>query len=112
MRNIKLGLYIREAILKNTARPTSGEEKKFTIPKVLRTSTSREGDSELGLILFCGIANELGMTIDEIVLSLSVDAAEARFKIQKFSEMVGDVRFDNKIKLIHNYLRLKYGISE
>lgn len=110
-KDLTIGLRIKEAITKNVCHPTAGEEKRFTVSKLLRTSTSREGDSEVGLILFCGIADELGLTTDEIVIILSVDAEEARFKIKRYSELIDEPRFKNKIKLVKNYLKLKYGIT-
>jgi hypothetical protein len=102
---------IREAVLKNTCRPLP-KEKELSDIKRLRVSALREGDSQMGVLLFVGIANELKIDIEQISSCEGIEHEEVRFKISKFKTklaVVGedrDNRFHYKVQLIRNYLKL------
>jgi len=97
---------LREAVMKNTCRPTQEELAKLTIDKPLRTSRSWEEDSEMGMILFIGIATEMGADSGEIETAISVDAKEVDYKRGVYTKLLKRVRFTNKVVLIKNYMRL------
>ena len=102
---------LREAVLKNTCRPTD-EEAKELADKSLRTSRYWEGDSEMGLILFIGIASNYGYSSTEIEMVISVDFEQVQFKRSVYDRAMNSsvatlsaLRMRNKTKLIKNYLR-------
>lgn len=105
---------LKKAVLANTCRPTPKEDAELTTDKAIRTSPSWEGDSEIGVLLYVGLAAEMGFQLGDITTALSVEHEEAKYKINRFKEIVAgenvarDVRWrlNNKIMLIKNYLRL------
>lgn len=103
---------IKEAIIKNVCAPDAEELEDLATSKIIRTSTKREGDAELGIILLIGISAMFGYPYHEISMLTSVEYDEYEFKLKKFrARLKGDRnRFWNKVKLILNYLRLKYGV--
>lgn len=105
---------IKEAIIKNTCPPDDDEKEDLSTSKVVRTSIKREGDAELGMILLIGISHAFGYSFNEISLLASVGHDEYEFKLGKYQtrSKLNNTRFINKIKLINNYLRLKYGVSK
>jgi hypothetical protein len=102
---------IQEAIRKNICAPDEKENEDFTISRLIRASIKREGDSQLGLVLFVGISDEHGYKYHDIESIASLQRDEYKFKLSKYrrKSRSNDTRFLNKIKLIQNYLRLKYG---
>jgi hypothetical protein len=103
---------IQEAIRKNICAPDEAESDDFTVSRIIRASTKREGDSQLGVVLFVGLADELGYKYHDIESIASLQRDEYKFKLSKFrrKSKSNDTRFLNKIKLVKNYLRLKYGV--
>jgi hypothetical protein len=103
-------LKIQEAISKNVCPPDENEEQNFSIPKSLRASISREGDSQLAILLFVGIATDYGYSPADIKIFLNIRSEEFKYKLSKYKRKSrsNDVRFINKILLVKNYLRFKY----
>lgn len=120
---------LNEAILKNTVRPRPHEEQKMSISKSIRCSPEIEGDSQLGIVLFCGIASiHYGIPKNEIMDYLGVDSSEFTYKVNKFIENTGSagklpqkfngaafdiisnneidlIKIRNKVKLVKNYVQ-------
>lgn len=98
-----------EAVLKNTIRPTEKEMSKIRVEKKILTSPKMEGDSKIGMILFCGIATLQGLSEEGIMDFLCIEGKpELDYKIEEFSRLMRDDHgFGVKIKLINNYLNLK-----
>lgn len=103
---------LQEAILKNICAPSSNEMEEFTISRFIRASGKMEGDSQLGILLFIGLADRYDYPYAEIANMATVEYEEYRFKLSKYKRKCksNDSRFLNKKKLIENYLRLKYGV--
>lgn len=102
----KLLWLVREAVVKNTCRPLPIEREAYD-PRSIRVSTLREGDSQIGIMLFVGVANELGFTAEEIMMSEGIEKLEVDYKIEKYNEKIKyDKRFGNKRKLVRNFLKL------
>jgi hypothetical protein len=121
---------LKEAVLANTVRPRPDEEKKLTVSKLIRTSPEVEGDSQLAMILFVGIASSIyNVNSSEIIEYFGMEPEEFEFKVKKFnvhhsiskklrpldymsmqedpSPMNFDMRkFANKVKLIKTYIHL------
>lgn len=98
---------IREAVVKNTCRPLPVEREAYD-PRSIRVSTLREGDSQIGIMLFVGVATRLGFTSEEIVMSEGIEHKEVAYKYQKYTDKIAtDKRFANKSKLVFNYLKLE-----
>lgn len=96
---------IEEAISKNVCKPTKKEELEFSIDRRFRASPSAEGDSQMGIILFCGIAKDSGFTKDDILLFASIQPSVYSFKIEKYNRLLRQSkRFVNKVKLIKTYI--------
>lgn len=93
-------IYILEAIRKNII-TTRGEEYDFDVDRV------KEGDGRIALILFIGIATEYGYEPYDIMVFLNVQRKEFQYKLGEYQKKT-DRRFQNKRKLIINYLKLKY----
>lgn len=76
---------LKEAVLKNTVRPRPEEEEKMTVSRFIRCSPEIEGDSQLGIILFCGLAHKFyGLTQSEIIDHVGIEPEEFKFKVHKF----------------------------
>lgn len=105
----KLGM-LKQAILVNTCRPKEKEREKITVDRIIQTSPSQEGDTQLGLILFIGMASKLGFKKSEIMDYLSIEFDEEyNYKLGKFEEMLNSKdhkRFKVKVDLVVNYLFL------
>lgn len=101
---------IREAITKNVC--DCGDEM-YTIVKDMRANSKLEGDSQLKMVLFVGLAHSYGYTQTDIMLLAHLQKKEFTYKLRKFRrKMAGiDARFKTKIKLINNYLKYRYGIQ-
>lgn len=101
---------IMEAVKKNVCAPGEEEMEDYTISRCVRASTKNEGDSQVGIVLFVGIATDYNYTYSDISTIASLEFEEYRFKLSKYKRKSrsNDTRFRNKIKLIKNYLRLKY----
>jgi len=96
---------LETAIKKNVASPKPDEWEKYEFAKKLPSSPSAEGNYELGLMLFIGIAYGLGVSQEEIEMYLSIEEAEFDFKLMAYEERNNiDPRFQTKVKLIRNYL--------
>jgi hypothetical protein len=70
----------------------------------------REGDSQLGLMIFIGLATHYGYGADEISLAEGIEEKVIRSKSKKFHEKWAtkmDGKFVNKVKLVSNYINLK-----
>jgi hypothetical protein len=99
---------LREAVLKNTARP-GNDESKGVAEKPLRTSQYWEGDAEMGVILFIGIAMSYGFTPFELTQFVAVEREQVLFKNEHYNKMMkddglGGARMRVKTELIKNYL--------
>jgi hypothetical protein len=96
---------LEEAIIKNTCPPREGE--KFTQSKKLRVSGELEGDSQLGVLLFVGVAAKYGVPRPEVTEYIGIEVDEHDYKINKFSieHVAGNTRLINKTKLIFNYIK-------
>ncbi len=126
--NDKFFFLLNEAIIKNTVRPRPNELEKMTVSKVIRCSPEIEGDSQLGILLFCGIAHvQYGVSKNKIMDYIGVEPEEFRFKIDKFKknldeanklpklhanviDVLGPHQLDlyklkNKVTLINNYIK-------
>lgn len=104
---IKLGL-VEQAVLANTCRPKASELKKITIIRKIQTSPSLEGDSQLGMILFVGVARAFfGLSQKQIMDHLSIEGGnEYEYKLGKFEELkLTSKRFFNKVCLAYNHIR-------
>lgn len=124
---------IKEAVLANTARPTEEEDLRFTQDRFIRCSQNMEGNSQVGIILFAGVAKQFGFPDSHIMMYASIEREQLVFKLQEFREKnnagqmkIGlrvkykkgiidpsfaddfdeDVRFAYKVILIKNYLKL------
>lgn len=121
---------LKEAILKNTVRPRPEEEDKITVSKLIRCSPQIEGDSQLGIMLFCGIASVgYGCKSNEIMEYLGIEQNEFNYKLKKFIEnyrsaqslkpLHSGIPFDilsgrefdlrklkNKVSMVNNYISL------
>jgi hypothetical protein len=110
---------VHEAVLKNTCRPAEGEEYEFS--RFIRCSPNAEGNSQIGTILFVGVAQSYRFTAGDIMGFSGLERAEYDFKLAAYKEAQiraalaqkyhkldawenDDVRFINKIKLIKNWL--------
>lgn len=102
---------IQEAISKNICLPDHDEQNDPTMPRILQASPKREGDSQLGLILFIGVSNEYGYTFGDIVSIIPLEREEYNYKLGKYKRKAkhGEDRFINKIKLVRAYLKFRYG---
>jgi hypothetical protein len=96
------------AVLKNTGRPTVKEMEKIKVEKKILTSPKFEGDSKIGMILFCGMAKLQEISDDEVMDFLCIEGApELEYKLKEFSKLMAEDReFQVKIKLVNNYLNL------
>lgn len=120
---------LHEAVLVNTVRPREEEMKKITVSKMIRCSPEVEGDSQLGTMLFIGIAHSFRVPQNEIIDFLGIEVEEYQFKLNKYIkhyleakklppmikstisfDLMPSSEFDRrkliaKIKLITNYIR-------
>lgn len=103
---------VQEAILKNICSPSEEEVDDYTVSRYIRASTKREGDSQVGIVLFVGICAEYKYSFADISTIASLEREEYLFKLAKYKRKSrsNDKRFLAKIKLVKNYLRLKYGV--
>lgn len=120
---------LKEAVIKNTVRPRPEEEEKMTVSRLIRCSPEIEGDSQLGIVLFCGIANTVyGVSDHDIIDHLGIEPEEYKFKLKKYRnnmyeasllgpttgeafQVISSREFDlrklqNKVKLIKKYISL------
>jgi hypothetical protein len=97
---------LEEAILKNTCPPRPGE--KFTQSKKLRVSGEVEGDSQLGMILFVGVANYFNITRADTTEFIGIEPEEYDYKLRKFHDGTDteETRMTFKFKLVSNYVKL------
>jgi len=97
-----------EAVLKNTVRPTEKEMAKIKVDKKILTSPKMEGDSKIGMTLFCGIARLEKISDESVMDFLCIEGSdELEYKNNEFCRlMMDDKEFGIKIKLVQNYLRL------
>ena len=104
---------LERAVLANTHRPDEAEMEEIKVHKKIMTSLKLEGDSKMGMILFVGIAKSLGASRDEIIDHIGLEFIEEyNHKFSEFNRYLAHknhhtrIRFENKIKLINNYLTL------
>ena len=100
------------AVEKNTCRPKQKEAKEITVKRKILASPSMEGDSQIGMILFVGVAHEMGYNKLAIKNYLSIEFdGEFDYKLRKYKAKLDDAkddkvsRFRNKVILIKNHLR-------
>lgn len=100
---------IREACIKNLCPP---QNETFKISRSIQVSAKYEGDSQLGLMIFIGVATEHGYSYSEIAMAEHVNYDEYVYKRSKYKRKLRtkEKRFGVKVKLIKNYLRLRYGV--
>lgn len=133
----KFFFLLNEAIVKNTVRPRPNEEEKMTVSRVIRCSPEIEGDSQLGILLFCGMASVIyNIPGNAIIDHTGIEQNEFAYKVKKFKtnlskasklpklknkltfEVISNQELDlrklhNKVRLINNYIMLygsKYNI--
>lgn len=98
---------LERAIRANVSPPKPEELLKYEFAKKLPASPSLEGNFEIGLILFIGIA--AGFTVgtkEAVEMYLSIDSSECAFKLNDYNERLEkSKRFRTKIKLILNYMK-------
>ena len=98
---------IKEAVSKNVSSPRKGE--KFKVTRILRASAILEEDSQVGIVLFVGVSDEKGFNETQICDYLCIEKEEYAYKLKKYNQKKKlNKRFQNKIKLIKNYLNHKY----
>lgn len=124
---------LRDAVESNTVRPRPEEEKKISVSKYIRCSPEIEGDSQLAMILFAGIANQLyNVKATDIIEYFGMEPDEYEYKIRKFrnnffeavvrskknpinwvnptanldSRNFDMIKLYNKVQLITNYINL------
>ena len=99
---------LKQAVISNTGRPYAKEMKNIKVEKKILTSPKMEGDSKVGMVLFCGIASSKGVSDEEIMDFLCIEGVpELKNKIDEFHNLMqNNGRFQNKITLINNYLIL------
>lgn len=126
--NEKFFYLLKEAVMKNTVRPRPEEESKMTVSRLIRCSPEIEGDSQLAIVLFCGMAEKLyGIPPSEIIDHLGIEPEEHKYKVNKFwtnivagmklkplknkdiFQVMSSREFDlrklvNKVRLINNYI--------
>jgi hypothetical protein len=84
---------LHQAVLSNTARPRPSEAVDITIPKAIRCSSELEGDTQLALLLFAGVATTFyRIPAVEVIEYLGLEPAEFEYKVKKFSDRYGDAR--------------------
>lgn len=113
-----------EATKKNICKPRETEIQEYTVDKLIRASGELEGDSQVGMILFIGVARDFGISTVEIIDFLGIEKEEYIYKLQKYqgkslkfnkistnlqnyqeeSEDWNTSRFKNKVLLIKNFL--------
>lgn len=130
-------LLLNEAILKNTFRPRPHEEEKMTASRIIRCSPEIEGDSQLAIVLFCGMAHIIyGISKNDILDFIGIDANEFNYKVNKFinnmaeassvpakvpgeafdvisNQQIDIMKLRNKVRLIKSYIRFyadKYNV--
>jgi hypothetical protein len=138
--NIEAFLHLlHKAVLSNTFRPRPKEEQALLTSRTILCSPEVEGDSQLALTLFFGIANTLyGIRTINLADYLGVELHEVETKVAKFQTALRDAsalpkygpprysyigalsfrNFDvlkalNKTKLIKRYIELyakQYGV--
>jgi len=117
---------IEEAVLKNTCRPREDEDDKYPVDKKIRSSGSLEGDFQIGMTLFIGFADKLGIPMKDTVSFMNIENDEYNYKYEKFLFDLADAiearsriahiprldqdfesyRFVTKFDLITNYMKL------
>lgn len=76
---------LKEAVLVNTVRPRPEEEKKILISKMIRCSPEVEGDSQLAMILFAGIASAIYNISPSVIIEyFGMEPDEFKYKVEKF----------------------------
>lgn len=107
---------LETVIRANICKPRPEETHKFTIERKLRASPSMEGDSQIGITLFVGVANDMGFAAKDIMRYLSVEEDIFRFRLKKYEKSmektlmkpIGKLtrpRFQNKVSLIKNHYK-------
>lgn len=99
---------LENAVVVNICRPDDEEIKKVALHRKIKASASMEGDSQIGLVLFIGIAtNDFDQNGKEIAEYLSCNPDEYRYKLKKYTRKLEnqDPKYLAKIKLIKNYLK-------
>lgn len=100
---------LENAVRANICEPTPEEKKKLSDHRRIRASGSLEGDSQIGSVLFVGIASlDFGMDREEIRSYLSLNPKEYAFKQTKFVSKLEEqnTKYLAKIKLIKKHLML------
>lgn len=100
---------LENAVRANIYPPTAEEEAKLSDHRRIRASGSMEGNSQIGTILFVGIASlDFGMDRDDIKAYLSIDEKEYSHKQGKFMSKLSkkNRKYVAKVKLIKKHLYL------
>ena len=112
-KNFQLLQLIHQAVSKNVCAPKVTE--KFSVSKQMRSSGDLEGDSQIALMLFVGVAKKSLIKKRDTIDFLGIEEEEYDFKLDKFFDSlilsenannILDKRFFNKLTLILNYIRL------
>lgn len=110
------------ATKKNVCEPR--EDEVFNVERMIRASGDLEGDSQVGILLFIGIARDFNVNASEIIDFLGIEKEQYTYKLNKYSERVvkmrklingigfyqeesdewNTVRFRNKISLIKTFI--------
>lgn len=110
MENLKVSLFdLHEAVSKQICRPKDSERRHITVDRQLQASPAMEGDSQIGLILFVGLAGELGLDPREAMEFVGIESkSEYNYKVSKYKTLSkAGGRFAVKKRLILNYLKYK-----
>jgi len=101
---------IEIAISKHVCGLREREKSTISVARKLQASPSLEGDSQIGIILFVGVATEEGWDYQSIMDHISIESKkEYDYKLAKYLKVIQiNDRFKNKVHLIKNYLKF-YG---
>lgn len=105
---IKMMDYLEQAVRVNTCRPAPDEEANITpIYPRLDCSPTYEGHGHLGVMLFIGIANTLGIPEVEVMLWLAINSDEYNDLLGEYRRRINiNKRFQGKVGLINNYVEI------
>lgn len=110
------------ATKKNVCEPR--EDEVFNVERMIRASGDLEGDSQIGVLLFIGIARDFGINASDIIDFLGIEKEQYQYKLNKYTERVvktrslsknlgfyqeeseewNTCRFRNKVVLIKTFL--------
>jgi hypothetical protein len=80
------------------------------VVKQILTSPGLEGDTKIGMTLFCGLAKKMRISRVDTMVFIGLESEdEYNMRLKDFrTKMESDERFQTKAKLIENYLKLNF----